>query len=182
MATQTESYLNFSTQPAADDIWPLFLDQNIVTHESCMVTWSWHAHVEQSEIVLSGCIQEIAIPVWTQARDNSYSCDGQMPPRKDAAGYDQRNNWSAISWTVSCKLCYLSERCICGLGHLGPPHLSQSLLWLPCVGIFTNLHSYLRHDILTSPPPPYTGIRFSFKLFMEKVEQWNYNGEDSWAF
>ena len=108
MATQTESYLNSSTQTAADDIWPLFLDQNIVTHESCMVTCSWHAHVEQSEIVLSGCIQEIAIPVWTQARDNSYSCDVQMPPRRDAA-YDQRNNWSAISWLVSCKFCYLSE-------------------------------------------------------------------------
>ena len=40
MATQTESYLNSSTQTAADDIWPLFLDQNIVTHESCMVTCS----------------------------------------------------------------------------------------------------------------------------------------------
>ena len=40
MATQTESYLNSSTQPAPDDIWPLFLDQNIVTHESCMVTCS----------------------------------------------------------------------------------------------------------------------------------------------
>ena len=108
MATQTESYLNSSTQPAPDDIWPLFLDQNIVTHESCMVTCSWHAHVEQSEIVLSGCIQEIAIPVWTHARDNSYSCDGQMPPRRDAAAYDQRNNWSAISWTtVSCKLWFV---------------------------------------------------------------------------
>ena len=45
-------------QSAPDDIWPLFLDQNIVAHDSSMVTRG-----SNQRMMLSGCYQEFPIPV-----------------------------------------------------------------------------------------------------------------------